>query len=276
MLYFVGLGLYDLEDLTLKGLKVLKRVNKIFVETYTSLLPSFSRTRLEELCGVEVIEVSRKDLEELNGEIVLSAAAKEDVALVSPGDPFIATTHITLRLEAERRGIKTQVIHAPSVASTAISSSGLQLYKFGKCVTIVFPERRTGFLSDTPYEVLKDNLARGLHTLFLLEISVEENVYMRVSDALKLLFEMERRREYGLISNETLGIGLARLGSPQQRIKAASFARLIDEELGPPPHSLIIPGLLHPLEVEALVTLHGCKEEEIKVWERRLRELKVI
>lgn len=38
MLYFVGLGLGDEEDITLRGLKAVKSCEKIFLENYTSVL----------------------------------------------------------------------------------------------------------------------------------------------------------------------------------------------------------------------------------------------
>lgn len=38
MLYFVGLGLGNEEDITLRGLKAVKSCEKIFLENYTSVL----------------------------------------------------------------------------------------------------------------------------------------------------------------------------------------------------------------------------------------------
>lgn len=38
MLYFIGLGLGDEKDITVKGLEVVKSCDKIFLEGYTSIL----------------------------------------------------------------------------------------------------------------------------------------------------------------------------------------------------------------------------------------------
>ena len=38
MLYLVGLGLADEEDITVKGLKVVKRAERVYLEAYTSIL----------------------------------------------------------------------------------------------------------------------------------------------------------------------------------------------------------------------------------------------
>lgn len=38
MLYLIGLGLHDPSDVTVKGLEIIKKVNKVFLEAYTSIL----------------------------------------------------------------------------------------------------------------------------------------------------------------------------------------------------------------------------------------------
>jgi diphthine synthase len=38
MLYLIGLGLGDPSDLTLKGLEIIKKCERVYLESYTSLL----------------------------------------------------------------------------------------------------------------------------------------------------------------------------------------------------------------------------------------------
>lgn len=38
MLYFVGLGLADETDITVKGLEIVKKAERIYLEAYTSIL----------------------------------------------------------------------------------------------------------------------------------------------------------------------------------------------------------------------------------------------
>jgi len=38
MLYLVGLGLGDVEDITCKGLAVIRRASRVYLEAYTSIL----------------------------------------------------------------------------------------------------------------------------------------------------------------------------------------------------------------------------------------------
>ena len=38
MLYFIGLGLADETDVTVKGLELIKKVERVYLEAYTSIL----------------------------------------------------------------------------------------------------------------------------------------------------------------------------------------------------------------------------------------------
>lgn len=271
MLYFIGLGISE-KGLSVEALEILRRVDSIFLELYTSIIPGFKLNWLESVLGRRIRIVDRKSLEEREGEDILRQAEVRDVALLVPGDPFIATTHIVLRIEAEKRGIKTRIIHAPSIITAAFSASGLQIYKIGKIVTITIPE--PSYKPITPYIVLKENLKRGLHTLFLLEVRADTGEFLSIPRALSLLEDMGRRVDRRpILDDETLVIGLARVGSPSEYILVDSLARLKKAEFGPPPHSLIIPGVLHPVEEEALTILYNCRLEVIENWRARVRSV---
>lgn len=38
MFYFIGLGLGDAKDITVKGLETIKRCSRVYLEAYTSIL----------------------------------------------------------------------------------------------------------------------------------------------------------------------------------------------------------------------------------------------
>lgn len=60
--------------------------------------------------------------------------------------------------------------------------------------------------------------------------------------------EMKNEKVYG---PNTIAIGLARVGSDNQKIVAGTMEELSNsEDLGEPLHSLIIPGKMHFLEAE--------------------------
>lgn len=252
-LVFVGIGLYDEGDISLNGLAEVKDAHSVFIELYTNFLPGFSIERFKALAGKDIQSVSRKELENENGKVILRAAEHGKTVLLVPGDPFIATTHIALRIAAEKRGIKTRIVHGASIISAAIGLSGLHNYKFGKSVTIPFPEN----FSETPYMVVAQNKKLGLHTLCLLDIDAEKNRYLRVREALETLLKVEGKKKMGIITDGTLVVGVARAGSPKPIVKAGFLDELINYDFGGPPYSLIFPGKLHFMEAEALIVLAG-------------------
>jgi diphthine synthase len=252
-LVFIGLGLYDEKDVSIRGLEELKEANKVFAEFYTSLMPGLSIRKLEGMIGKEVKVVSRRVLEEEGGQIVFEAAKRGKAAFLVQGDPMIATTHVDLRISAEKMGIKTRVIHGASVVSAVRGISGLQNYKFGKAVTIPFSEN--GFVSETPYNVILENKKMGLHTMCYLDIKTEEQRYLTVNEALQTLLELEKQKKEQVATPRTLVIGVARAGSPQPVVNAGYIEEVINCDFGAPPHTLIFPGKLHFMEAEALITL---------------------
>ena len=255
---FIGLGLHDELGISLRGLEEVKTADAVFIELYTSLMPSFSTNRLEELGGKKLYTLSRRMLEDENGEAILKAAKTGNVVLLVPGDPLIATTHVALRVEAEKRGIKTRVIHGASVLSAVVGLSGLHNYKFGKTVTIPFPDET---LSETPYEVIAQNKKLGLHTLCLLDIKAEEKRYLSIRESLDLLLKIEQKKKKNVITSDTVAVGIARAGSSDPTVKAGFLKELQEYDFGGPPQSLIFAGQLHFMEAEALIVLCGASEK---------------
>ncbi|HXX87800.1 MAG TPA: diphthine synthase [Candidatus Acidoferrum sp.] len=253
-LVFVGLGLQDEMGISLRGLEEVRRADSVFIELYTSLLPNFSLKHLVEICGKSIQVISRHDIEEESGKCVLQAADHGKTVLLVPGDPLIATTHVALRIEAEKRKIKTRVTHGASIISAVIGLSGLHNYKFGKTVTIPFMELG---LSETPYDVVSQNVGLGLHTLCLLDIKADEKRYMSINEALDVLSMIEAKRKEEMIVPSRLAIGIARAGSNNPHVKAGFLEDLAKHDFGEPPHSLVFPGKLHFMEAEALVYLAG-------------------
>jgi len=258
-LAFIGMGLYDEKDISLRGMEELRVADKVFVELYTSHMAGLSIANLERLCGKPVTVVSRREVEEEEGKRIIEASRDGRVAFLVPGEPMVATTHVALRIKAEKEGIKTRIIHSSSIISAAISLSGLQSYKFGRNVTIPFPEERV--FSEVPYQVVAQNRSLGLHTLCLLDVLVEKGRFMTVSEGLTYLLELERIKKGAVLNEDTLAVGIARAGSPNPEVHADSIEKLRRWDFGPPPHSIVIPGNLHFMEAEALITLAGAPEE---------------
>jgi diphthine synthase len=258
-LVFVGLGLFDENDVSLRGLKEAESADYVFAEFYTSLMGGLSLERLEKKVGRKVTIVTRKTLEEENGELILHKAANMKVVFLVSGDPLIATTHVDLRVRAEKRGIKTSVVHGTSIVSAAMGDSGLQNYRFGRSVTVPLPEG--GVVSETPYNVVGENRARDLHTLCFLDIKAEKKLFMTVREALEILLSIEKEKQKHAITLDNIAVGLARVGAKDEVVKADRIKALLGFDFGSPPHILVFPApRLHFMEAESLISLAGAPE----------------
>jgi len=245
-LYFIGLGLNDEKDITLKGLEAIKKCKYIYLEYYTSIL-QIKPEKLEKLYKKKIILADREMVEK--GDEIIKNAQNSDTALLVIGDPMSATTHIDLLLRAKKKKIPTEIIHNTSIL-TAVGITGLQLYKFGKTTSIPFAENYWAL--ETPYNVLKENKKSKLHTLFLLDLNPLDNRFMTVNDAVDILLKIEQKKKNKIFSKKTKIIGCARLGSKNPTIICGPAEKLKGKDFGQPPHCLIVPGKMHFMEEEAL------------------------
>jgi diphthine synthase len=250
-LAFVGLGLSAEKGLTLRAAEVLRLSDLVYLEDYTSLIPGFDSTKLSALIGKKIREVTRFNLEDESGAEILDNAVKTTVSFAVPGDPFIATTHIYLRNEAQKKGIPVLYIPGVSVYSAAYSLAGLQVYKSGSSATIVEPSLL--YRPKTQYEKAFTNLAGGMHTFFFLDINKTEGKLMSFSRAAKLL--EAGLAEFGIETNNIIGVGLGQVGSEKQFARAASLRDLQFIHDNNFPHCLILPGKLDDVEAKALMFL---------------------
>ncbi|ORZ33567.1 tetrapyrrole methylase [Catenaria anguillulae PL171] len=248
MLYVIGLGLGDERDITLRGLDAIKSCTRIHLEAYTSILPGIDIDRLEALYG-QKIQLAHRETVESESDSILLNADKENVAFLVVGDPFGATTHTDLILRAKEQGIPVEVIHNASIMNA-----------IGCCGMVFFHEN---WRPDSWYDKILKNRELGLHTLCLLDIKVREQSwenmargrlvyepprYMTVNQAVEQMLEIEEKRKEAAYTPTTIAIGVARVGTKHQIIKAGTMEELLTADFGEPLHSLIIPAKMHELE----------------------------
>ncbi|KAL4914927.1 tetrapyrrole methylase [Aspergillus aurantiobrunneus] len=259
MLYLVGLGLADETDITVRGLEVVKKAERVYLEAYTSIL-LVDKAKLETFYGRPVIEADR-ELVETGSDDILANADKVDVAFLVVGDPFGATTHTDLVLRARELGIESKVISNASIMS-GIGCTGLQLYNFGQTVSMVFFTET--WKPSSYYDRVKENVQLGLHTLVLLDIKVKEpsleNMargrliyepprYMTVAQCARQMLETEEERKEDAWGPDSLAVGAARVGAPDQKLVAGTLQELSQVDMGRPLHSLVLLGRrAHDLE----------------------------
>ena len=64
--------------------------------------------------------------------------------------------------------------------------------------------------------------------------------------------EIDKLVNRNVLNENTIAVGLARIGRNDQNIKVDTIKNLSTDDLGAPLHSLIIAGKLHPLEIDFL------------------------
>ncbi len=252
-LVFIGLGLYDETDVSMKGFEELKHCDIIFAEFYTTKLGMFHKHTFEDQIGKEIQVLSRAETE--NADKIIESATQNSVAFLTGGDPMIATTHIDLRLRAIKKGIPTKIIHSSSIATAVPGLLGLQNYKFGRTTTLAYPEK--DYFPTSPYTVIQNNKKMGLHSLILLDIQAEKNQYMTANEGLELLLKMEQHLKKRLITDTTIACVVARAGAADAMVVANTIPNLQKMEFGSPLHTIVIPGNLHFMEIEALELCAG-------------------
>jgi len=284
MLYLIGLGLGDVKDITVKGLEIVRKCQRVYLEHYTSVLGSCTKEELEAFYGREVIMADRDlvesfDHEGSNEDEILKGASTDDVAVLVVGDPFGATTHHDLMLRAKEKGIETKAIHNASILN-AVGACGLSLYKFGETVSIPFWQDE--WKPESFYDRIVSNRKNGLHTLCLLDIKVKErsvenimkkrNIFepprfMSTQQASQQLLEIIARRKQeeevasgnngSEVFDETAEcVAMARIGCDDQKMVFGDLGQVMAlTDMGKPLHSLIIAGNIEDYEREALTPL---------------------
>jgi len=252
-LTFIGLGLYDAYDLSVKAHQALESCDRLFAEFYTSVLIEDSIQMLEKIAGKPITVLSRAQTE--RADVIIHAATTQNVGFLTAGDSMTATTHVDLRIRAINQGINTHVIHGASIISAAPGLLGLQHYKFGRITTLVYPDK--DYFPMSPYDFIHQNYSLGLHSLILLDIQADQHRFMTANEAIDILKQMEAAKKKQLITNDTLLCVLGQVGSSHPTLRADRLEVLEHEDFGPPLHTLIIPGTIHFMEREALEILAG-------------------
>ena len=167
---------------------------------------------------------------------------------------FRATTHTDLVLRARELGIATKIVPNASIMS-AIGCTGLQLYNFGQTVSMVFFTET--WKPSSFYDRVKENVQIGLHTLVLLDIKVKEQSpenmargrkifepprYMTIAECARQMLETEEERQERVYGPQSLAIGAARVGGPDQKLVAGTLSELTRVDMGGPLHCVVLVG----------------------------------
>lgn len=249
--FIIGLGIGNPNSLSIASLKILRYVDEVYFEIYTNFTES-NLQEYETFLNRKLTPIYRSSLENDSKEFLMSQLNKKTSALVVSGDPFIATTHYMLFVEAVQIGLDVSIYNNVSIYSLVPSILGLSAYKFGKTATIAFQER---IISQTPYNVLNENKNINAHTLLFLDIDLEQDKFLSINEAINQLLEAEEELNEKIISLKTKAIALCKVGqSTESKIIYATLKRILEiswNDLGPP-QALVFPSNLSGPESESL------------------------
>lgn len=256
MLWLVGTGIRGYKGLSLQGVEVLKNCDVVLIERFTSALSDSDLAGINVTIGKGTKPVPRWYVED--GREIIDQAREKQVALITYGDPLVATTHTELRTRAAKASVKTGVVHAASGITSIMGECGLHMYKFGRTVTMMSEPKS----AISVYNTVLDNLLLGSHTLILTEYHQNEKTdttfFLDPVTVLKMLLEAESDLRHHVFSQETFVVVASRLGADDSRIVSGKIKSLAGIGFGTGPHSVIVPAGLHFTEEEALEALTVC------------------
>ncbi|KAK0538612.1 diphthine synthase [Tilletia horrida] len=248
VLYVIGLGLADEQDVTLRGLKAMQGSERVYLEAYTSIFMAEGAVdRMQELIG-KPVRLAHRETVELEADDILELAGTADVSFCVVGDPLSATTHTDLILRARHRSppIPVKVIHNASIM-TALASSGLAAYNFGQTISVPFWSET--WKPDSWLERIGENVKVGLHTLCLGDIKVREQSeedmargiqryqdprYMLIPQLISQITTADTEHSTSYIpADRTLAVALCRMGANDELIVSGTLSELLALASGP-------------------------------------------
>ncbi|MEB2836991.1 MAG: diphthine synthase [Desulfurococcales archaeon] len=271
-LVLAGAGLHP-GNVTSEVAELVRGASRVYVDTYTMPGSSWLLEWARSVGGSKVVEATRDVLEAGSSRIVEEARGSLVVVLV-PGDPLVATTHISLIVEAAERGVPWRV--APGISGVVSSKTitGLQYYRFGRTITIPGPWR--GVTAVSIVSQLYGNLCVGLHTLALLDVS-EGGRQLKPDEGARQLLALEDRlagdMAFDPVLRGLLAVAVERAGSERPRVVWGPL-HSIAEGLGAPwgePSSIVVPGLIHPTEADVVSRLYSLDREVLEAHNRAVR-----
>jgi diphthine synthase len=263
-LILAGAGLH-VGTITLEVREAVEKASRIYVDVYTMPQTVWLAEWARSLAGDRVVEASRDIIESQSTKIV-EEASRGDVVVLVPGDPLVATTHVSLLAEASRRGVRWRVIPGISGVVASKTLAGLQYYRYGRTITVPGPWR--GVRAVSIISQLYGNLCVGLHTLVLLDVAdggPQLDPARGASELLSLEEELASDMGFEQVLPGLMAVVVERAGHPDARVYWDSIVSIAEGRGGPwrEPSSIVVPGIIHPTELDMITSLYSVSESSV-------------
>lgn len=269
MLCIIGIGISEFDSLPIGSFDILKNSDFVFLERFTGFISDDFLVKIKKIIfdSKDSKSISEADIKFVkrwyieDGREILEKAAVKNVSILVYGDPLVATTYNELVVRAKKFSIDVKIIHSSSGLISLIGETGLQPYKFGKMVTMM----NDPMSSVTVYNTVYDNLSLGLHTLILTEYNNDDRVdnfesssspfYLSPKKVFDLLLEREGEIKLANLSPKTFAIVARKIGTTSSQIISGNIDSLSTLDYQGGPNSVIIPGSLHFIEEDSVISL---------------------
>jgi diphthine synthase len=238
MFYLIGIGLNP-KHITFEAIEAINKCDSIYIDNYTNIFSQGNINDLEKIINKKIIPLNRIQLEQKMDFL------KNKSCLLVIGNIFSATTHYTVYREAKKRNIPIKIIPGISIFNFKGISS-LSEYKFGKVVSIVYPEKN--YFPTSFFNTIKQNINIGAHTMCLMDIKTTEERFMSIKEACEILNSIDKNN----ILDNKICVALCAMGSENQEIKVFKFKEYNKLDLKQFPQTLLISGKLNDYEKEGL------------------------
>ncbi|CAI5521490.1 unnamed protein product, partial [Closterium sp. Naga37s-1] len=207
----------------------------------------------EEVYGREVQVADREMVESRVGDL-LQLAAKEDVAFLVVGDPFGFGETVSIPFFTDTwqpdsfydriLGNAARDLHTLCLLDIKVKEPSLEAMARGR-------------IEYEPARYMSVNTA--IRQLLLVEEKRQQNAFATTTSHLLFIPHTLSSPQTPMLTAslavctpDSLCVGVARLGADSQCIVFGSMQQLLDVDLGPPLHSLVLCGALHELERDFL------------------------
>ncbi len=242
MIYFIGLGLNPPETIPVAGIKLSNEIDIKFLDIYTTKIDKGLIAVLEERLHVQ--PANRSVLEDFNK--IINLAKVHDVGIYIYGDPFIATTHQALKIEALKRSIPVKTLYAASFLNALLGETGLHIYKIGFIGTLLADDASS---AQYIYRNVKRSLEMGKHSIL---ITYSDNSSSTLKESLDLLINVENNYKESVFSPNSGLIVAGDLGKEEEEIISGKIKDLRQKEFNHSTFVIVVPSQLHFTEEDSI------------------------
>ena len=195
MLYLVATPIGNLEDITLRALKVLKNADIIACEDTRNTQKLLNHY---EITGKKLISYHEHNEDKMSNKIIEYLHDNLEVALVTDaGMPCISDPGYTLVRKIKEQGLSVTTLPGANAGLTALVSSGIESYNYTfygflprkskdlkQKLEFILKEKTTGIIYESPHRV--KNLVTEITKMFeQIETQSAENILARLGEDIK-------------------------------------------------------------------------------------------